>query len=87
MYFRLLLLLVLSGVCALAVHASVFRQRTPTMMSMLLTRDAGGGGSLSREDVPGGVGDVKRISERVTGGRGQRMRALLDMGEVCLEVL
>lgn len=57
------------------------------MMSMLLTRDAGGGGSLSREDVPGGVGDVKRISERVTGGRGQRMRALLDMGEVCLEVL
>ena len=38
------------------------------------------------EDVPRGVGNVQDISERVAWRRGERMRALLDVGEVCLEV-
>lgn len=39
------------------------------------------------EDVPGGVCNVQDIGERVAWRRGERMRALLDVGEVCLEVL
>jgi hypothetical protein len=41
----------------------------------------------SRKDVPGGVGDIKRISERVAGRTCKRMRTLLQMGEGGLEVL
>jgi hypothetical protein len=41
----------------------------------------------SRKDVPRGVRDIERISERVAGRACKRMRALLQMGERRLEVL
>jgi hypothetical protein len=40
-----------------------------------------------RKDVPGGVGDIKRICERVAGRACKRMRTLLEMGERGPEVL
>ena len=45
------------------------------------------GRGACREDVPGGVSDIKRIGERMAGWPSQRMRTLLEMGEAGLEVL
>jgi hypothetical protein len=44
-------------------------------------------GGPSREHAPGGVCDIQNISERVAWRGGQRMGTLLDVREVCLEVL